>query len=57
MTEQADCMGWLRSCIGSQTVREEIQKMIRTAVLDSGNVSVEQAVEEFYKNCNAALKQ
>ena len=56
MTEQADCMGWLRACPGSNTVRYEIQKMIRTAVLDGENVSVEQAVETFYANTSAALK-
>ena len=54
MTEQADCMGWLRSCVGSNTVRDEIQKMIRTAA--SGTATIDEAVETFYTNCNAALK-
>ncbi len=51
---QADCLGWLRACIGSEQVRTEIQTMIRTAV--SGEATVEQAVETFYNNSNAALK-
>lgn len=54
MQQQSECMGSLAACIGSVTVRDEIQKMIRTAV--NHEVTVEEAVDTFFANANAALK-